>query len=268
MHPNRITLGAALLSALMLSACAPAATTRPAATHTAATPPGTVESGPGLHAVFLNPAPTAAPAAAPLISATGQPIQMALTPTFQDQPGDVFPGLEEVGPFGLWLLSADRTRAAYAPTAGRAQAVRRPMNVVLVDKFAATPDTATTRVTAALGAAGYAAQPGQSAPYQAFAAGEFRTAWPQVYASAGQRLHLFGPWKTAGGFVFAAAVATENTGGAFQDFMVAREALADALNGKTTFRKKGYVDLLGKVETPTETTADHDGCAVVLVARE
>ena len=70
------------------------------------------------------------------------------------------------------------------------------------------------------------------------------------------------------GEAVAAAVATENTGGAFQDFMVAREALADALNGKTTFRKKGYVDLLGKVETPTETTADHDGCAVVLVARE
>lgn len=262
MHPNRISLGAVLLSALSLSACAPVTTTRPAAT-----PPGTVESGPGLHAVPVSPAP-GAQAAAPLVSATGQPIQMALTPTFREQPGDVFPSLEEVGPFGLWLLNADRTRAAYAPTASRAQAVRRPMNVVLVDKFSTSPEAATTHVTAALGAAGYTAQPGQGGPYQAFVAGEFRPAFPQVYARAGQRLHLFGPWKTAGGFVFAAAVATENAGGAFQDFMVAREALADALNGKTAFRKKGYVDLLGKVETPTETTADHDGCAVVLVARE
>ena len=86
-----------------------------------------------------------------------------------------------------------------------------------------------------------------------------------------ERLRLFGPWKTGDGYVFLAGIAAQNVTGQgriFSDFMVTREATADALNSRTPFRKKGYVDLLSKVDTARETTADHDGCAVLLVARE
>ena len=46
------------------------------------------------------------------------------------------------------------------------------------------------------------------------------------------------------------------------------EDLANELNARTPFKRAGYVDLGSRLDTPTETTGDHDGRAVLLVAGE
>lgn len=244
-----------LACGLVLTACAP---TTQASTRTEA-------------------APATAQANKPLISATGQPIHMALTPTFADQPGDVFKGLEQVGDPGVWVLR-DRTRADVDGLKVEGRALREPINVVLIDLFAKTPQDALLRATAALDAAGLKPSDRYPHGYQAYLNGTFQPQVPAGQAFAKgvgsareERLRLFGPWKTGDGYVFLAGIAAQNVTGqgrTFSDFMVTREATADALNNRTPFRKKGYVDLLSKVDTARETTADHDGCAVVLVARE
>lgn len=221
--------------------------------------------------------PAATTQGQPLISATGQPIRMALTPDFADQPGDVFRGMEQVGDPGLWVLRG-RTRADVDGLRVQGRALREPVNVVLIDLFAKTPQDALLRATAALDAVGLKPSDRYTHGYQAYLNGTFQPEVPAGQAFARgvgsareERLRLFGPWKSGDGYVFLAGIAAQNVtrqGRTFSDFMVTREATADALNSRTVFKKKGYVDLLSKVDTPRETTADHDGCAVILVARE
>ena len=246
---------------LTLTACAPATGTAP-------------RTGASTPAQPLTPTPLPS---TPLISATGQPIRMALTPTFADQPGDVFRGMEQVGDPGLWVLRG-RTRADVDGLKVEGRSLREPVNVVLIDLFAKTPQDALLRATAALDAVGLKPSDRYTHGYQAYLSGTFQPEVPagQVFArgigsAREERLRLFGPWKSGDGYVFLAGIAAQNVTGqgrTFSDFMVTREATADALSSRTAFKKKGYVDLLSKVDTARETTADHDGCAVVLVARE
>ncbi|WP_339095218.1 hypothetical protein WDJ50_11495 [Deinococcus sp. VB142] len=213
-----------------------------------------------------------------LISATGQPIKMALTPRFAVQEGDVFGGVELVGQMGVWVLRQDRTRADVDGLKVQGRSLREPVNVVMVDLFAKSPQEALLRVTSALDRVGLNPADGYTHGYQAYLNGDFAPEVPagQTFArglgtAREERLRLFGPWKYGEGYVFLAGIAAQNVTGqgrSFSDFMVTREDLAEQLNTRTPFRKKGYVDLLSKVDTPRETTADHDGCAVVFVARE
>lgn len=212
--------------------------------------------------------------------------------TFQPGPGDVFRDVPDVGDLGLWLLTGGPgtplTRAVWNGEPYRGRTLREPINLILIDRFARTPEQATARMNAALAAAGFTARTGFAGGpggYHALLNGELRAQHPatpgQAYSDGPATAYThhgvtFGPYRVGGSFVFTGAFngadhrpAGDSATGTqvFNNFMVARESLAAALDRSSVFRKKGYFDLQAIIDTPTETTADSDGCAVVLVAR-
>ncbi|MGM9322894.1 hypothetical protein [Deinococcus aquaticus] len=217
--------------------------------------------------------------------------------TFQPGPGDVFRDVPDVGDLGLWLLTgspgAPLKRAVWNGEPYQGRTLREPINLILIDRFARTPEQATARMNAALAAAGFTPTGGfGSGPggYHALLNGELRAQHPatpgQAYSDGppGAYNHhgvTFGPYRVGGSFVFTGAFngadhRPDQTGATpagagtqvFNNYMVARESLAAALDRSSVFHKKGYFDLQAIIDTPTETTADSDGCAVVLVARD
>ncbi|WP_291430989.1 hypothetical protein [Deinococcus sp.] len=215
--------------------------------------------------------------------------------TFQPGPGDVFRDVPDVGDLGLWLLTgvpgSPLRRAVWNGEPYRGRTLREPINLVLIDRFARTPEQATARMNAALAAAGFTPTDGfgnGQAGYHALLNGELRAQHPavpgQAYSDGPATAYThhgltFGPYRVGSSFVFTGAfngadhrpsLAGESDTGTqvFNNYMVARESLAAALDRSSVFHKKGYFDLHAIIDTPTETTADSDGCAVVLVARD
>lgn len=73
------------------------------------------------------------------------------------------------------------------------------------------------------------------------------------------------------GYVFFVGIVVQNVigqGCIFSDFMVICEVIVDVLNNCMFFWKKGYVDLLSKVDIVCEIIVDYDGCVVVFVVCE
>ncbi|UQN06445.1 hypothetical protein [Deinococcus sp. QL22] len=203
--------------------------------------------------------------------------------TFAPAPGEIFKGIDDVGDMGLWMITKDLKNATWLGEKYKGRTLREPVNVILIDKFAATPEAATARMLDSMNKAGYGPKNGHSTGYSGYLNGRLYAQYPQGDGEAfsdgnwwqsNNHGRMFGPVKTSGGYVFIGAVSGEdfrlfpNPGHPFNNFMIAREDFADKLTANTVFKKKGYIDFKGKIDTATETTADHDGCAVILVARE
>jgi|UPI0003661FB4 hypothetical protein len=203
--------------------------------------------------------------------------------TFVPAPGEVFAGIDDVGDMGLWMITRDLKNATWLGEKYKGRILREPVNVILIDKFAPTPEAATARMLESMNKAGYGPKGGHSTGYFGYLNGRLYAQYPQGSGEAfsdgpwwksNNHGRMFGPVKTSGGYVFIGAVSAEDfrllpsPGHSFNNFMIARENLADQLTANTVFKKKGYIDLKAKIDTATETTADHDGCAVILVARE
>ena len=75
-----------------------------------------------------------------------------------------------------------------------------------------------------------------------------------------------------GGYAFTGAFSLEGVrvyptlGHPYRSFQVSREDLADRLNAASLYKRAGYVEMGSRLDTATETTGDHDGRAVLLVA--
>lgn len=203
--------------------------------------------------------------------------------TFAPAPGEIFKGIDDVGDMGLWMITKDLKNATWLGEKYKGRTLREPVNVILIDKFAPTPEAATARMLESMNKAGYGPKNGHSTGYSGYLNGRLYAQYPQGDGEAfsdgnwwqsNNHGRMFGPVKTSGGYVFIGAISGEDfrlfptPGHSFNNFMIAREDFADKLTGNTVFKKKGYIDFKGKIDTATETTADHDGCAVILVARE
>lgn len=236
MKPTRApTLAALTLAALALASCAP------------------------------SPAAPAAPLPDP---ATYRPESAPVT----------VPGIGEVG---RWMITKDLVPATWLGERVGGRTLREPVNVLLIDRAARSPEEATTRLLAAMTAAGYGPRGGHSTGYFGEVGGQ---RWPMLPAGPGEAFsdgpfwlpnnhgRVFGPVSVAQGYAFTGAFSLEGVrllprpGHPYRSFAVAREDLADKLGARTVFRRAGYVDMGSRLDTPTETTGDHDGRAVLLVA--
>lgn len=159
--------------------------------------------------------------------------------------------------------------------------LREPVNVLLIDRAARSPQEATTRLLAAMIAAGYGPRGGHSTGYFGEVGGKL---YPMLPTGPGEAFsdapffvpnnhgRIFGPIPVMNGYAFTGAFSLEGVrllprpGHSYRSFGVAREDLADKLSARTVFKRAGYVDLGSRIDTPTETTGDHDGRAVLLVA--
>lgn len=191
---------------------------------------------------------------------------------------EYFPNAAEVGDLGLWMMGPAR-EYTYAASQHLGRQVRQPVNVIMSDFAARTPEQAAERVAQALGKVGYAPVKNVASGYQVYAGGVWQAQAPAGQAfmktnpwGGAEVLRLFGPVKVEDGYTYVGNVTAHSRfgqadGPRFTNFMLARESLGQLLDAQTTFRKKGYIDLRSRLDTPTETTADHDGCAIIIVSR-
>lgn len=238
MKRSRVLLVLAALSVTLLAACAPSASSGPA------TPPA--------DPVTYRPADT--PVTVP-----------------------------NVGEVGRWMITKDLVPATWLGERLGGRTLREPINVLLVDRAARTPEEATTRLLVAMAAAGYPPRGGHSTDYFGEVGGRL---YPMLPTGKGEAFsdnpffvpnnhgRVFGPVAVTGGYAFTGAFSLEGIrllprpGHPYRSFQVAREDLADKLNSRTAYKRSGYVDMGSRLDTPTETTGDHDGRAVLLVAGE
>ncbi|THF88663.1 hypothetical protein E7T09_05615 [Deinococcus sp. KSM4-11] len=229
--------------------------------------------------------PVAAPLALLLLLIACAPVPQAQpTPgatTYQPAVGDV-QHVPRIGDVGVWMMTGNLRPSTWLDQPYHSRTLREPVNVVLIDRAARTPDEASSRLLGAMSAAGYPPRSMHSDGYWGLLNGEFRPQFPRTGRSeafsdgpaytSNNHGRLFGPWKIADGYVFTGAFSREDLSllptphHTYNSFQVAREDLAARLTARSIYRRSSYLNLGSRVETPMTTTGDHDGRAVLLIA--
>lgn len=203
---------------------------------------------------------------------------------YQIAPADVFRGVPEVGDIGMWMITKSLENATWLGESLGGRTLREPINVIVLDRAAKTPEEATSRLLDAMEKAGYGPKNMHSDGYFGWINGRLYTQQPAngkglafsdaPWYRSNNHGRMFGPAKVAGGFVFTGAFSREDfkllpkPRHTYNSFVTTREDLAEQLTAKTSFKRAGYVDLKNMLDTAAETTANHDGKAVLLVAEQ
>ncbi len=188
------------------------------------------------------------------------------------------PGLPTIG---KWMLDGKLEVASWLGKKVRGKQVREPINVIVLDPFAASPEQATRRLVDGLRAAGYKIVAGHSSGYRAIIGGSLVPQLPsgktEAFADAppdraSDHGRMFGPFPLEHGFLFSGAFSLEVVshhiaGHLYGSFNHARDDLATRLDEGAAYHVTGYVSLDNAiVGDPEYTAGDHDGVAVVLTA--
>lgn len=228
-------------------------------------------------ALTLTAAALALTACAPSASTPAAPLPDPST----YRPEGVPVMVPELGEVGRWMITKDLVPATWLGERLGGRTLREPVNVLLIDRAARSPEEATTRLLAAMTAAGYGPRGGHSTGYYGEVGGKLHPMLPTGRGEAfsdgpffvpNNHGRVFGPVPVTNGYAFTGAFSLEGVrllprpGHPYRSFQVAREDLADKLNARSPFKRAGYVDMGSRLDTPTETTGDHDGRAVLLVA--
>ena len=203
-------------------------------------------------------------------------------PKFAFGPEDVAspPGLPQLG---RWMIDPDGTLAHWLGSSYEGKNIREPINVVLVDRGAASAEDAVARLLAAAAAAGYPSREGHSSGYRGFIGGELYTQLPTRHHAFSNRPfefdnnhgRIFGPAPFEGGYLFIGAFSRERID-IFRDpphqyssFDQARDDFTQKLDAGSGYRIAGFLDMDNAVVgDPQVTTGDHDGRAVLLRMEE
>ncbi|QFP75589.1 hypothetical protein [Deinococcus sp. AJ005] len=203
--------------------------------------------------------------------------------SFRAAPDDVVQKIDGVGDLGRWMITKNLENATWLGEKVGGRTLREPINVVMVDPIAKTPEDATRRMLDAMNKAGYGPKNMHSDGYYGLLNGQLKGQFPQgkglafsdgPWYDANNHGRVFGPFDMSGKTIFIASFSRENfrwlptPGHPYSSFQVAREDLSKQLAAKTIFKPQGYLNLDSALDTPTETTGDHDGRALLLVAQE
>ena len=186
------------------------------------------------------------------------------------------------GAVGKWMIAPDNKVASFQGYKVGDRSLREPVNIVLLDKLARTPQEAAARLLSAMNAAGYPARSGHAgSSYRAMIGAQFYPAQPTGNTEAfsdgawwrsNNRGWLFGPAPVAGGYLWTGSFCREDyqvisaIHQAYNSFAAARDDLAARLTTAGTFKQATTLNLENALNTPTLTTDDHDGQAALLVA--
>jgi hypothetical protein len=184
---------------------------------------------------------------------------------------------------GKWMIARDGSVAHWLGELYDGKRLREPINVIIVDRQAKSVGEARQRMLAAAAAAGYPIRFGHSTGYRALIGGLPFRQQPSGYDDAfsngvfeltNNHGRLFGPSTFQDAYVTIGAFSREEIRPfrwpehGYASFNRARDDFAQSLDGRTPFRRAGTVDLSNAIaDDPEVTTGDHDGHAVVLIAR-
>jgi len=188
------------------------------------------------------------------------------------------PGLP---PVGKWMIAHDGSIAHWLGQFYQGKHLHEPINVILIDAGATSPDAARARFLAATAAAGYPVRFGHSAGYRGLIGGDTYAQMPAgrddafsnaLFEESNNHGRVFGPHRFGDAFVFVGAFSRESVdllrwpGHRYASFNRARDDFARDFDARTAFRSAGTVPLGNAVDNAQVTTGDHDGMAVVLRA--
>jgi hypothetical protein len=210
----------------------------------------------------------------PVQHVSGEPIMLAAEAVADP------PGLPAIG---RWMITRDGAIAHWLGQIVNGKRLHEPINVILIDEGAASPDDAKQRLIAAAAVAGFPVRFGHSTGYRGFIGGALYSQLPQgrddafsnrIFEETNNHGRIFGPHRFEGGYVFTGAFSRERVnllewpGHRYASFNDARRAFALGLDERTAFKASGFAPLDNAINDAEVTTGDHDGRAAVLRARK
>jgi hypothetical protein len=232
---------------------------------------GRLSAGVFLAFAFSSVLPLAGPLAAPL--AAQEAVKGLATESA------TLPGLPAIG---LWMLARDGSVADWLGAPCQGKKLLEPINVIIVDRFAASMEDAVSRLKAASEKTEFDLREGHSSGYSALIGGQAFPQFPagteETFSDAPFTLNnnhgrIFGPIEWEGSYVFTGAFSRENVDivtkvkHQFASFDRARDAFSQKFSAKTEYRLSSFVYLGNDFpDDPSITTGDHDGMAVLLAA--
>jgi hypothetical protein len=183
---------------------------------------------------------------------------------------------------GKWMISPEMTYASWLGATYEGKKLREPINVVIIDAFAKSPEDAMDRFLGSCSKAGFHSRPGHSGGYFGWLGDWLYSQIPfkKHHAIADEPFEFhnnhgrfFGPCFWAGRYFFIGALSREKMDPAtkaehvYVSFNQARDRFAFRLMEKAGFKITAFLGLDNALlDDPGVSTGDHDGVAVVLTA--
>lgn len=181
---------------------------------------------------------------------------------------------------GKWMYQADTQRAHWLGVKYRNKNLIEPINIILIDSISKSAEEAVQKLTAELKQAGYPGRALHTGGYLGFIDTGFYAQLPREKNHAfsnhaaemnNNHARVFGPHFFDNSYLFVAALSRENIAPfdkvkhSFASFNRARDEFAESLDLKSNYKIIDYVDMHNFILNDSlNTTADHDGIAVVL----
>ena len=202
------------------------------------------------------------------------------TPVSQTLPTVEQTHLPEGLQIGRWLLTGREVPANWLGQKFQGKMMREPINVILVDEVAATPDAAVQYLLESCEAIGYLSRPGHSSDYRGQIGNVIYPQLPQeenhafsnaMYIFPNNHGRIFGPHFFAGYYYFSGALSREainlfaEVRHVYASFEMAKQDFAARMQASGRYFVVGAI-AMENVFLPSEsmTTGDHDGTALLL----
>ena len=202
------------------------------------------------------------------------------TPVSQTLPTVEQTHLPEGLQIGRWLLTGREVPANWLGQKFQGKMMREPINVILVDEVAATPDAAVQYLLESCEAIGYLSRPGHSSDYRGQIGNVIYSQLPRqqnhafsnaMYILPNNHGRIFGPHFFAGYYYFSGALSREainlfaEVRHVYASFEMAKQDFAARMQASGRYFVVG-ASAMENVFLPSEsmTTGDHDGTAVLL----
>ncbi len=199
-------------------------------------------------------------------------------------PSDYIVKPEDLPALGKWMFDHDQNPASWLGEKYQGKALREPINVVIVDKFADSDYKAKQKLVLNFARAGYRSREGHSGGYRGYIAGHLFGQLPAedgrafsnaLYLLNNNHGRIFGPHFEKNKYYFIGAFSREivaplkKVKHQYGSFIRARDDFANKMDKKTVYKIIGYANMNNKIgNDPALTTGDHDGSAVILNAVE
>ena len=202
------------------------------------------------------------------------------TPVSQTLPTVEQTHLPEGLQIGRWLLTGREVPANWLGQKFQGKMMREPINVILVDEVAATPDAAVQYLLESCEAIGYLSRPGHSSDYRGQIGNVIYSQLPRqqnhafsnaMYILPNNHGRIFGPPFFAGYYYFSGALSRDainlfaEVRHVYASFEMAKQDFAARMQASGRYFVVGAI-AMENVFLPSEsmTTGDHDGTAVLL----
>jgi hypothetical protein len=216
----------------------------------------------------------------------------AITSCYQDNPiqqlidhNDSIDPADTMCPKGLpslgkWMFQGDKQQADWLGVLWKNKRLIEPINIILIDSISTSPEQSEKLLIENLAKAGYKSRSLHSGGYMGYIGNTYYNQYPKennhAFSNASafidnNHCRVFGPHFYNGAYYYTAALSRENVAPFskvkhhFASFTRARDAFASYLDKKSKFKILKTIDLHNTINnSPSESTGDHNGIAVVL----